>query len=81
MGRAVFLRRTIVGLGILGLAQGDFTAAMDGGCQGVFPRVRSLAYLCAVISLVSGNRPTLAAHSRRRLPLAAQLFLGLAAAV
>src|SRR5213083_1846901 len=42
-----------MGLGILGLIQGDFTPTWTGVPKGV-PAREVLAYLCAFISLVSG---------------------------
>jgi len=66
--------------GNLGPGQGDFTAAWPGVPRSV-PAREVLAYLCRRDLAGIRHRPTLAAHSRRRLPLAAQLFLGLAAAV
>src|SRR5882724_7094450 len=51
-GHAVFAV-TLVGLGILGLIQGNFTPTWMGVPKG-FPAREALAYLCAFISLVSG---------------------------
>src|SRR5438105_4993274 len=51
-GQAVFAG-TMVGLGILGLVQGDFTPTWSGVPKGV-PAREALVYLCAFISLVSG---------------------------
>ena len=51
-GHAVFALTMIV-LGIIGLVKGDFTPTW-GGVYKSFPAQTALAYLCAVISLVSG---------------------------
>jgi len=48
-----FFAATMVGLGILGLAQGDFTPTWTGLPRSV-PAREVLAYLCALILLVSG---------------------------
>jgi len=52
VGHAVFAV-ALVGLGILGLVQGDFTPIWLGVPKG-FPAREILAYLCAVVSLASG---------------------------
>jgi len=52
VGPAVFAA-TMVGLGIVGLLQGDFTPTWTGVPKGV-PARAVLAYLCALISLASG---------------------------
>jgi uncharacterized membrane protein len=51
-GHAVFAV-TMVGLGSLGLIQGNFTPTWSGVPKGV-PGREALAYLCALVSLVSG---------------------------
>jgi uncharacterized membrane protein len=48
-----FFAATMVGLGILGLAQGDFTPTWTGLPKSV-PAREVVAYLCALILLVSG---------------------------
>jgi uncharacterized membrane protein len=48
-----FFATTMVALGVLGLIQGSFTPTWTGVPKGV-PARAGLAYLCAVISLVSG---------------------------
>jgi uncharacterized membrane protein len=62
-----FYAATMIALGIVGLVQGDFTPTWSGVPDG-FPGRAPLAYLCAVISLVSGMgllwRRTVVAASR-----------------
>src|SRR5260370_5383116 len=48
-----FFAATMVGLGILGLAQGDFTPTWTGLPRSV-PAREVVAYLCALVLLVSG---------------------------
>jgi uncharacterized membrane protein len=48
-----FFAATMVALGVLGLIQGDFTPTWTGLPTGA-PARAALAYLCAVVSLVSG---------------------------
>lgn len=48
-----FFAATMVALGILGLAQGDFTPTWTGVSEST-PAREVLVYLCAIISLVSG---------------------------
>ena len=48
-----FFAATLVGLGIVGLIQGDFTPTLSGVPKG-FPARELLAYLCALVSLVTG---------------------------
>lgn len=51
-GHALFAA-TFIGLGVLGLIQGDFTPIWAGVPKGV-PARESLAYLCACVSLLAG---------------------------
>jgi uncharacterized membrane protein len=48
-----FFAVTMVAVGVLGFIQRDFTSAWSGVPKG-FPAREALAYLCAVISLISG---------------------------
>jgi uncharacterized membrane protein len=48
-----FFALIMIGLGILGLITGDFTPIWTGAPQGV-PARQALAYLCALLSLVTG---------------------------
>lgn len=52
VGHAVFAA-TMIGLGVMGLIQGDFTPMWAGVPKSV-PAREALPYLCAIISLVSG---------------------------
>ena len=52
LGHGVFAA-TIIALGILGLVKGDFAPIWTGVPKG-FPAREALAYLCALVSLVSG---------------------------
>ncbi len=69
LGHAAFAA-TMVALGILGLIQGDFTPTWTGVPKS-FPAREVLAYLCAIISLVSG----IGLLWRRTAVLAARLLL------
>jgi len=48
-----FLAATMAALGVMGLIQGDFTATWTGVPKSL-PARQVLAYLCAIVSLVSG---------------------------
>ena len=69
VGQAVFAAM-MVALGIVGLIQGDFTPTWSGVPEG-FPARVALAYLCALISLVSG----IGLLWRRTAVIAARLLL------
>ena len=69
-GHAVFAA-TMVSLGILGLIQGDFTPTWTGVPKSV-PAREVLAYLCALISLISG----IGLLWRRTAVVASRLLLG-----
>ena len=70
LGHAVFAA-TMVSLGILGLIQGDFTPTWTGVPKSV-PARQVLAYLCALISLISG----IGLLWRRTAVVASRLLLG-----
>jgi uncharacterized membrane protein len=57
MGKAglsrMFFAATMVALGVVGLIQGDFTPTWTGVPK-AFPAREAIAYLCAVVSLLSG---------------------------
>jgi len=69
-GHAAFAA-TMVGMGVLGLVQGKFTPTWFGIPKG-FPAREALAYLCAIISLLSGIGLLL----RRTSAAASRLLLG-----
>lgn len=48
-----FFAATMIGLGIVGLIQGDFTPTLSGVPNG-FPARELLAYLCALVALMTG---------------------------
>src|SRR5262245_32201385 len=52
VGHAVFAA-TMIGLGVIGFVQGGFTSTWGGVPKG-FPARQALAYLCALVSLVTG---------------------------
>jgi uncharacterized membrane protein len=66
-----FFAVTMIALGILGLTQGDFTPTWSGVPKSL-PARHVLAYLCAVISLLSG----IGLLWRRTAVVAARLLLG-----
>ena len=66
-----FFAATMVALGILGLIQGDFTPTWTGVPKSV-PAREVLAYLCAVVTLVSG----IGLLWRRAAGIASRLLLG-----
>jgi uncharacterized membrane protein len=67
----VFFAATMIGLGIIGLVQGDFTPTWSGVPRS-FPARQVLAYLCALVSLVSGT----GLLWRRTAAIASRLLLG-----
>ena len=69
VGHVVFAAM-VIGVGVVGLIQGDFTPTWTGVPKG-FPAREGLAYLCAVISLVCG----LGLLWRRTAVFAARLLL------
>lgn len=69
-GHAVFAV-TMIGLGVLGLIQGDFTPTWTGVPKSV-PAREALPYLCAIISLVTG----VGLLWQRSAIIAARLLLG-----
>src|SRR5262245_51006961 len=52
VGHAVFAL-TMIGLGIIGLMQGNFTPNWSGVPRG-FPARTALVYVCSIVSLVTG---------------------------
>jgi len=66
-----FFAATMIALGFLGLIQGDFTSAWTGVPKS-FPAREALAYLCAIIALLSG----IGLLWRRTALYAARLLLG-----
>jgi len=66
-----FFAATLIGLGILGLTQGDFTATWSGVPKSV-PARQVLAYLTAVVSLITG----IGLLWRRTVLVASRLLLG-----
>src|SRR6266478_5456089 len=66
-----FFAVTMIALGILGLTQGDFTPTWSGVPKSL-PARHALAYVCAVISLLSG----IGLLWRRTAVVAARLLLG-----
>jgi uncharacterized membrane protein len=67
----VFFAATMIGLGIVGLVQGDFTPEWAGVPKSI-PARQVLAYVCALVSLVSGA----GVLWRRTAGIASQLLLG-----
>jgi len=65
-----FFAATMIALGVLGLMQGDFTPTWTGVPRSL-PGRQVLAYLCALISLVSG----VGLLFRRAAVVAARLLL------
>src|SRR6266581_4551781 len=66
-----FFAATLVALGIVGLTQGDFTPTWTGVPKSL-PARQVLAYLCALISLISG----IGLLWRRTAVIASRLLLG-----
>ena len=69
-GHAVFAA-TMIGLGVLGLIQGNFTPTWAGVPKSV-PAREAVAYLCALISLASG----VGLLWQRTATIASRLLLG-----